>query len=127
MNDHLQAENRALRSCLQALLQERDVLVHCPDNVYRPIRGGFGGWGDDLVSIPELREAGLLLKAVRESRESGDKPAPPSWRDVAPALTVEVVNLTAHKIAAWIEENPPGDGLSAGHLLADEIREGAWK
>ena len=50
----------ALRVCLQGLLQERNVVVHCPDIVYDPIRKGFGSW-KDCVSNKDIAEASLLL------------------------------------------------------------------
>ena len=58
-------ETQALRICLQGFLQERNVVVKCPDIVYEPIREGFGRW-EDLVSNAEIAEASTFLKSLRE-------------------------------------------------------------
>lgn len=58
-------EIQALRICLQGLLQERNVVVHCPSKVYDPIRDGHGPW-KELVSNQQIAEASQFLQSLRE-------------------------------------------------------------
>jgi hypothetical protein len=79
-----------------------------PDRVLR-VEGDQGALGD--LTDTEVCRLVIALKA---------------WLGDG-AVTTEIEDRTAGRIAAWIEDNPPGDGMRAGSLLADEIRDGAWR